>query len=364
MRKKLTVSVIIILILAAGSYYLFQNYYVMELQELKIKNGTNVDSAIQNAESFLAEFDTHYPELTPYLSPKKPRSYAIPGLIRAKNIHASGKQKGKIGYATDMTPQGLTVTKDYLIISAYSKSKAFHSVLWIINKNNRSFIKTVVLEGTDHVGGLAYDANHQRLWVTSIEKNWTNSAVASLPLTDIENYDFDKSKKTLAYEYKFDLAGVKRSSFMTLYQNKLFVGYFDKQKEGHLSYYDLDKDGLPLETDSDSYEGSLASKTISIPKKVQGITFYEDKIIFSQSYGKSDSHLLIYQNPGLANLSHLTEGNVLLKVATPPYLEQTWADGSNLYALFESSASAYRDNWDIVLVDRILKFDFSAIKAQ
>ncbi|AND79238.1 hypothetical protein [Streptococcus pantholopis] len=361
MKKKLITLTIALFLLSAAGYYLYQNYFVLELQDLKIKNGTNVDSAIQSSESFLNELNTHYPQLTPFLSPDKPRSYAVPGLIRSKNIYAAGKKKGKIGYALDMTPQGLTVTKDYLIISAYSKSKTFHSVLWIINKSNRKFVKTIVLEGTDHVGGLAYDANHQRLWLTSTEKGWSHSVVAALSLADIKQYDFDKNQKTLPYEYKFDLAGIKRSSFMTLYQNKLFVGYFDKQKAGHLSYYNLDSEGLPLETDLDSYETSRAAKTISIPKKVQGIAFYKDKIIFSQSYGKTDSQFLIYKNPGLDKLNHLKEGETLLKVAAPPYLEQTWADGNRLYALFESSASAYRDNWNIVLVDRILKFDFSAI---
>ncbi|MFC3928784.1 hypothetical protein ACVR05_04385 [Streptococcus caprae] len=62
----------------------------------------------------------------------QPISYAIPGLAKSKNIHAKSKKPGKLGWAKDMTPQGLTIAGDFVIVSAYSKSKSYYSVLWLI----------------------------------------------------------------------------------------------------------------------------------------------------------------------------------------------------------------------------------------
>ena len=68
---------------------------------------------------------------------------------------------------TTMTPQGLAVTEDYVFVSAYCHAKKHNSVIYMINKESHRFIKEIILPGQPHVGGLAYDSEHQILWYSS-----------------------------------------------------------------------------------------------------------------------------------------------------------------------------------------------------
>ena len=78
-------------------------------------------------------------------------TYIIPGLT-ATQTQIFG-QKNSSDICTSMTPQGLAVTEDYLLVSAYCHSGTHNSVIYVIDKKEHTFIKELVLRNKSHVGG-------------------------------------------------------------------------------------------------------------------------------------------------------------------------------------------------------------------
>ena len=97
---------------------------------------------------------------------------------------------------TTMTPQGLAVTEDYVFVSAYCHAKKHNSVIYMINKESHRFIKEIILPGQPHVGGLAYDSEHQILWYSSNTQELAQAV--SLTMESIENYDYDAGRHPIA----------------------------------------------------------------------------------------------------------------------------------------------------------------------
>ena len=95
-------------------------------------------------------------------------TYVVPGLLSTETQVFEEKNSSAI--CTSMTPQGLAVTEDYLIVSAYCGSKTHNSVLYLIDKKSHEFIKEIVLRNKSHVGGLAYDPIHQNLWIAGMSR--------------------------------------------------------------------------------------------------------------------------------------------------------------------------------------------------
>ena len=80
-------------------------------------------------------------------------TYIIPGLRYTRTfLNAEGTKQA---VCTSMTPQGLAVTDEYVLVSAYCHTEKHNSVIYVINKETHRFIKEVVLPGLPHVGGLA-----------------------------------------------------------------------------------------------------------------------------------------------------------------------------------------------------------------
>lgn len=116
-------------------------------------------------------------------------TYVIPGL---KNTRTLLTKKGATpAMCTSMTPQGLAVTEDYVLVSAYCSTQKHNSVIYVIDKEKHNFIKEVILPGQPHVGGLAYDPEHKLLWYSS-NINGIAQAV-SIKMDTIEAYDYDDS---------------------------------------------------------------------------------------------------------------------------------------------------------------------------
>lgn len=338
LKKQLVGLTVLCLLALSGAFFWYESTQTFTDQE--------------NKDYFLLELETFYPDLFKLRSTKTPDTYKLLGTIESDTMFAKGKKIPTI--AEDMTPQGLTIAGDYLVISAYSKSHTYNSVLWLLDLKTGAYIKSIILPNTDHIGGLAYDPKHQRLWMTTVEPDWSDSTISSLTLEQLNNYQFSQTQSVINYEEVYDLEDVKRASYMTYYDNQLFVGYFTKKGEGHLSAYQLEENGFPTENGA-WYADSAAELTIATPKEIQGMAFYNGKLVLSQSYGSKDSKLLVYDNMTPDKLSDLTDEGVSQKLVAPPYLEQIWAHNGELYLLHEASASAYRNNPNIVLADYIFK---------
>lgn len=321
--------------------------------ELNTNDGTNTN-ATQSAEIFYEELYPYYRPIWKLIPDDGRVTYTVPGTIQTTTLVAIGEKKGELDTAEDMTPQGLAMTEDYVLISAYSKSKTYNSVIWVLERTSGDYIKTIVLPNRSHVGGLAYDPHHHLIWITTTDKE-NDAQISAFNLDKLNSYDFTESEEAIDLDYIINLDDIWRSSYLTYHENKLFVGYFDKDILGHLGVFSLDKNGLPLKNGS-SDNRYAPEKIIDTPEQVQGLTFYQDKLIFSQSYGSKDSKLLYFTNPGLDKWESLEENiNLDKSLTTPAYMQQIITQDDHLFLLFESSAVQYRDKPTISPMDRVIK---------
>ena len=360
-RTPLVIALVVCVAISALSIASFSVAYgVDELETLDPVHDEVVDRQTDNSDAIANELKKYYPDMVEHLSDVEPATYAIPGLVRAKNIRARGDDKGTVDYADDMTPQGLAITDDYVIVSAYSKSKDFYSVLWVLNRATRDFVKTVVLDNCDHVGGLAYDADRDRLWVAAKQPGGGAAALGCFSMDDIDTYNFDESGTTLPYDDIVVLKGIEHTSFVTYFDNIIYAGDFNTVVGGTLGCYELDDRGYPT-SGGDDADGVAPKRTVSIPDEIQGITFTEGMIILSQSWGPHDAHLMGYIDTDVDDLDDLTYDNCVFDEVMPPYLEQIKAVGTDLYVVFESSAKEYRGRKGVFGIDHVLKLDITEI---
>lgn len=127
-------------------------------------------------------------------------TYIIPGLKATQTLLTS--EGDMPAMCTTMTPQGLAVTEDYVFVSAYCHAKKHNSVIYMINKESHRFIKEIILPGQPHVGGLAYDSEHQILWYSSNTQELAQAV--SLTMESIENYDYDAGDHHLRKKLSID----------------------------------------------------------------------------------------------------------------------------------------------------------------
>lgn len=323
--------------------------FVLPGTPFKSKDGTNTNAADKDLTAFYQELEKKYPDFYQLIPETGRSAYTIPGLLETETLGTKGEQKGNVQIATDMTPQGLSIFGDYMVISAYSKSKGYLSVLWLIDKNKGKFIKTIVLPTISHVGGMAYDNDHDRLWITTTDPK-SDSQISAISLKNLLDYDFQKSEKAIEFDFQRNLKDISKSSYMTYHDQALFVGYFDKDEMGHIGYFKLDAKGFPQE------EKNQATAVFDTPKQIQGMAIWKDQVIFSQSYGNKDSKLLIYDNPGIDKWREfLAEDPNVQTITAPAYMQQVMANKNSLYLLFESSATKYRLNPKVTSIDRVIE---------
>jgi hypothetical protein len=339
-------------VLALGllAFYGWKLYNGTHYQE---EDGTNTNAASKSLDEFFEEIEEYYPELYEKLSDGK-ETFTIPGLVQTKTIIAEGKEEGTSDQTEDMTPQGLALVENYLIISAYSKSQSHHSVLWFVDRHSGDYLKTIVLPTISHVGGIAYDNKEKRLWITTTDEN-SASQISALDLDTLKQEDFGQSDQEVAFDHQYYLAEIEKSSYMTYADGHLLVGYFDKEEQGHLGIFTLDEYGFPIQK-SDAEDSYLPQQVVDTPEQVQGVAITDQQVIFSQSYGNKDSKVLYFENPGLDQLPHFEEDQqVQQELVVPPYLQQIVAEDQSLYLLFESSAFKYRLNPTVTSIDRVIK---------
>lgn len=289
-------------------------------------------------------------------------TYVVPGLT-ATQTQIFG-QKNSSDICTSMTPQGLAVTEDYLLVSAYCHSGTHNSVIYVIDKKNHTFVKELVLRNKSHVGGLAYDPVHQNIWISGMSRGIPQ--VNAITLEQLESYSFQESYQPLVYSQSYDLYAITRTSFITYHDNALYVGYFTQNTASVLEEYDIAEDGTLITQFSSDMPDMVDSFTpIALPsdmrvitEQAQGVAFYENKILFSHSYGIFPSTIQIFNNNTFQKL--LEKENAESSLYLPEKLEQIYVDGEDLYVLFESAAYSYRAS-SLIKMDRILKLNLKTL---
>ena len=278
-------------------------------------------------------------------------TYIIPGLKSTRTLLTSEGDMPAI--CTSMTPQGLAVTEDYVFVSAYCHTKKHNSVIYMINKETHRFIKEIVLPGQPHVGGLAYDSEHQVLWYSSNTQELAQAV--SLTMDTIEAYDYDESQRPIDINQISSLYGIVRDSFMTFYEGCLYVGCFTKYTESAIARYPVDNQGKLISTSDESlgmnFDMAVPLDYSTISEQAQGMTFYNDKLLLSHSYGILPSRVVFYEK---SDKRLYVDENSAISYRFPERIEQIFVDGDDLYVLFESAAYAYSAA-SVNIVDRVLK---------
>ena len=287
-------------------------------------------------------------------------TYIIPGLKATRTLDFG--QTGQAALCTSMTPQGLAVTEDYLFISAYCHTGEHNSVLYMLAKNSHRFLKEIVLPGRTHAGGLAYDPIHHNLWVAGRERGVAQANYYSLK--ELEAYSFEETKSPLKYTQKYFLYGITRDSFLTYYDKALYVGFFTTDADSVIEKFAIGEDGgLVEQLDREwglNMKVPVAEDITMISGKAQGIAFYGDQLLISQSYGVFPSSLRVFNHLLAESLrDHQAEYNYLF----PCQLEQIYVDGDTLYLLFESAAYSYQAYVPTVM-DRVIKLDLSFLNSE
>lgn len=367
--KVLLISSIIIAIAAASAIFGYQWYQEHEFianrpKEVLAKDGTNTSPAWHTLSAYQKQLRSKYPfiyKLANYIPPRTwvGKDFVVPGLRATKSYDF---KKEKYNTATKMTPQGLTVAGDYLLITAYDGDHQHASVIYVLDKNSGKYLKTIQVKGKPHLGGIAYDPKGKNIWVTGSIGD--SSALMSFSYSEIAAYH-EKLHTPIVYNNRISIPTLERASAVTYYDNQLFVGFFNMYGRGRVASYTIARSGKNKNSITNneikSVTGTISwsdpTGITSMNKQVQGIAIYDNKIFLSQSYGSRDSKLYIFPSTALEALD---EKNAEKVVNMPPYLEQITAYKGQLLCLFESGSNKYAKS-KIMVIDRILSINVNGI---
>lgn len=270
---------------------------------------------------------------------KYSKSIIIPGLITT-NIGGFS--------STSMCPQGITFAEDYLLLTAYDIASKENSVIYVMDKSSKKLLTTLILPSKTHAGGISYDGSN--IWIP------TGTKISSVPFSEVEI----AVQKGVPYSYiKYNTTSTIgiNASYVTYYDNKLWVGSYNELKSTNMySYIIENKHTAP----------SLAkTDTIIMPTRVQGIAFTSiGTLILSRSCQLYKGlrgyirQLDVYKpafSKGINGILPL--GKRINSVDMPSMNEGIAVNGSYLYVNFESSIFA-RASYKM---DRICAFKLTSV---
>lgn len=252
-------------------------------------------------------------------------STAIPGLENTEFPDSDSDQ---------MVPQGLCVAGDYMLVSAYDKSRRENSVLYVLSNEdaaNRELLTTIVLPDKNHVGGITWDGSS--LWVAKS----TDKELAMISWEQILSAVMSGEDVYQLYAYDAEVSCGVTASFVAYQDGRFWVGTSHTLfgEGGRLSVFTLGQAG------EETY--LIRQFTLEIPDHAQGLTFFSEDgkqyLLISTSAGRyGDSRLYLYTE----DVSDVRVVLCLVKeYDLPPMAEEVVSDGEFTYCLFESAASCY-----------------------
>lgn len=286
------------------------------------------------------------------------RSLAVKGctfmkkkLIYAKSLILPGMKNTNVAEfaCSSMVPQGLTFAGKYVLISAYDYKKQDNSVIYVMNKNTKKLLTTIILPNKTHAGGLAYDGKN--VWICQ------STTLRSIPFATIKAAAVAKKPylEISAYATKNELG--QQAATVTYYKNLLWVASYTESGKGYLGSYRIDNKA--------SKPALTLCNRIKVTNRIQGIAFTSNgRLILSRSCQTNSSkrgymHRLDIYKPNLSNASSgkIKLGKLKKKIDMPSMNEEIAISGKYLYVSFESSyfgAASKR-------VDRICAFKVAAV---
>ncbi len=241
-------------------------------------------------------------------------------------------------FSLTQIPQGIAFTEQYLLVTLYNDVTGCSLI--VLNKNTRTVLVVLRFKDQDnsnlqaHLGGIAYDYNN------NVFISGKNGTIMHIPLSVLEYKISAATDKINTLDIAFgeytylesDTPLPLCSSFLTVFDNHLYLGVFEESTTSLLHSFQItfDKESLQLSTSG--------LDPIPIPKQIQGITFYEkDKLLLTQSYGRRTESTLY--------ICEIRDNTLYLRyspITLPPLAEGITFLDDTLYILYESSAHKYR----------------------
>jgi len=248
-----------------------------------------------------------------------------------------------------MVPQGICCANEYLLMTSYAHKPDFACTSLIVMRMDGSYVKTVGIEPV-HAGGIAFHPQSGYIWISYDEPGRRTARLMRVPLETVlrqkEGSVLDSSSFRLFY-----LPELPRSSYLTIYENLLCVGYFSQTKNGRFYTMPLNTLGEPEVTEGNTLKTLYHCNTRDY---IQGIslikTASQKYAVFSQSYGRRSgsmflergSKLLVYPYKELADANFARKPKK--RICMPVMIEQTYPYcGKILFAVFESASYVYYD---------------------
>lgn len=357
-KKRLLLLCLLFVAVPAG-YIAVIFGYMGRVEPKTDAESTSTESAIYTLEEFkekLKPYQGLYEEaVEAHRNEPESGTYVIPGLEATVTLTENGA--GTKSVCTNMTPQGIAVSENYLFISAYCHTKKHNSVIYMIDKESHEFLKEIVLPNKAHVGSVAYDGKNNNLWVCGSRNGIAQ--VNAIAMEEIESYCFEDCWEPIQFLHVNNILDIPRSSFMTYYHSYLYVGYYSTKEDSMVKKYEVQDDGnihnVPLNRKSRKTRKGVASdEELIISRYAQGMTFLGDILFLSYSQGIFPSRLAAYEVSD--GIQDYTDKMALEDIRLPYMLEQIYMDGGTMYLLFESGSYAYR-YLPGISVDRVLKID-------
>ena len=267
------------------------------------------------------------------------KSYKIPGLIFT-NID---------GFASSsMCPQGMTFAEDYLLLTAYDMKNEENSVIYVMDKEKRILVTTLILPVKAHAGGISFDGVN--VWVNM------GSKVSSIPFNKIKD-QINAGGDYIYVQFNTTSQLEVTASYSTYHDGKLWVGAYNELQMTKMNSYTIDN--------TDIYPTLTKVDTIIMPTRVQGIAFTENgSLIISRScqlykglrgyMRQLDVYKPDFSTEGSGSI---LLGELVKSVEMPSMNEEIAIYGPYLYVNFESAAfekASYK-------MDRICAFKLSSI---
>lgn len=273
----------------------------------------------------------------------------------------SQKEFATPGISDDFVQQGFCVAKDdVMFVSGYMKGKK-PSRIYIVDSNDKdaepSYVQLKDTNGqytTTHAGGISVYSD--KVYVCKSEGNPATIQVYSL--TEILS-----AKKGGDVVAKDEFAVKNNASFCHVENGNLYVGEFfmknkfDTKDEHKVETPAGDKHSAMIYAYALKPDGTLVDSQpigrISIPDKIQGMTFAGDKIVLSCSYSLLTSKFYVYDLnkasvPYIMPLAgrniptmYLDSSCLIDTIYAPPMAEEIVYHNGRLFALNESACNKY-----------------------
>ncbi len=299
-------------------------YYAEPSNEISVTTTgvcvTSTKAAVYKNNKKLKKSGTYkkYSDFTKKIDLKK--SIVMPGVINT-NVY---------GFASDgMITQSICSAGSYLLISAYDSNDEENSVVYVVKRSTGKYITTLVMPDAYHVGGLVYDGVN--IWISA------GTSVSCFTIGDV-NYAVSLGWDSVQISYKTTIPVDTQASFLSYYNNVLWVGEHKEKKSTKMYGYEIaNKESIPV----------LGRKyTMKIPSRTQDVEFIsKKKVIISRSNQTSSSASKYYisrMERYKVKWSKSSQGKVELKKCTgkitmPPMMEGIAYRKGYLYVSFESA---------------------------